>query len=364
MKTYLVGGAVRDKLMDYPFHERDWVVVGARPEDLLKQGFQQVGKDFPVFLHPQTKEEYALARTERKTAPGYHGFICDFNPNISLEEDLGRRDLTINAIAEDESGAIVDPYHGRRDLDDKCLRHVSPAFSEDPLRVLRVARFAARYAHLGFYIAPETLALMQTISTDGELQHLAAERIWQELRKALGEQSPAVFFQSLRDCNALHTLYPAWNASLSDDLLAALNSAAREGLNAQQVFALSCSNLTLTNCRALCEQLRADNASTELAARCADYTPLTPLANAEESLALLEQFDYLRRPELLAEFIDTIKILHDVEQLQVLHNNATALRAITAQSFIQQGAKGPAISRAMREARLALLEAKLLQRKS
>ncbi|MGJ8687657.1 MAG: multifunctional CCA tRNA nucleotidyl transferase/2'3'-cyclic phosphodiesterase/2'nucleotidase/phosphatase [Spongiibacteraceae bacterium] len=363
MKIYLVGGAVRDKLLNYPFHERDWVVVGARPEDLLDNGFQQVGKDFPVFLHPQTKEEYALARTERKTAPGYHGFVCDFNPNISLEEDLGRRDLTINAIAEDENGVIVDPYHGRRDLEDKCLRHVSPAFSEDPLRVLRVARFAARYAHLGFDIASETRQLMWAISLSGELQHLAAERIWQELRKALGERSPAVFFQSLRDCDALQTLFPEWSVSLTDTLLEALNKAAREGLNYQQVFALCCSNLSPADCRTLCEQLRADNASSYLALRCAEYTPLVTPASAEESLALLEQFDYLRRPELFTEFIDTIKILHNIEQLQALHNSAVELRAINAQRFIQQGAKGPAISSAMREARLALLETRLSQEK-
>jgi len=175
-KTFLVGGAVRDKLLNYPYTEHDWVVVGSSPEVMLTQGFKPVGKDFPVFLHPKTNEEYALARTERKTAPGYSGFSFHTAPDITLEDDLKRRDLTINAIAEDSDGQLVDPYGGQRDIQERYLRHVSEAFSEDPVRVLRVARFAARYHHLGFRVADETQALMRAMVACGEVNHLVAER--------------------------------------------------------------------------------------------------------------------------------------------------------------------------------------------
>ncbi|MBA2709928.1 MAG: multifunctional CCA addition/repair protein [Tatlockia sp.] len=208
MKIYLVGGAVRDKLLGYPVQERDWVVVGATPEQLLKQGYQQVGRDFPVFLHPKTKEEYALARTERKSAPGYYGFQCDFNQNISLEDDLLRRDLTINAMAEDEKGQLIDPYNGYLDLQSKILRHVSPAFSEDPVRVLRIARFAARYHHLGFTLADETRALMYKMVKQGELEHLVSERVWQEWQRSLEEKNPEIFIHILRSCGALTIILP------------------------------------------------------------------------------------------------------------------------------------------------------------
>ena len=208
MKTYLVGGAVRDELLDYPFHEKDWVVVGATVEDMLAQGYQQVGKDFPVFLHPQTKDEYALARTERKTAPGYKGFAVHASPEVTLEQDLERRDLTINAIAKDEDGHIVDPFHGMQDIHDKILRHVSPAFAEDPVRILRVARFAARYLHLGFIVAEETMQLMKNMVAAGEVDALVPERVWQEMEKALGERSPARFIEVLRDCGALKVILP------------------------------------------------------------------------------------------------------------------------------------------------------------
>jgi tRNA nucleotidyltransferase (CCA-adding enzyme) len=212
MKIYLVGGAVRDQLLGYPVKEQDWVVVGATPEILLQQGYQQVGRDFPVFLHPKTREEYALARTERKSAPGYHGFVCDFNPHVTLEDDLARRDLTINAMAMDTDGKIIDPYHGQRDLQAKLLRHVSPAFVEDPVRVLRVARFAARYHHLGFKLADETRVLMYEMVKQGELGHLIAERAWQEWQRSLEEKNPEVFIQILRSCGALHVVLPELDA--------------------------------------------------------------------------------------------------------------------------------------------------------
>ena len=208
MQKFLVGGAVRDRLLKLPVKDCDYMVVGSTPEELLSLGYQQVGKDFPVFLHPETGDEYALARTERKQGSGYNGFSCYSGKDVSLEDDLIRRDLTINAIAEDESGQVFDPYLGLQDLQDKLLRHVSPAFSEDPLRVLRVARFAARFCKLGFCIAPDTLLLMQQLSESGELSHLTPERVWAETEKALITDSPQVYFQVLRDCGALAVLFP------------------------------------------------------------------------------------------------------------------------------------------------------------
>jgi tRNA nucleotidyltransferase (CCA-adding enzyme) len=212
MKVYEVGGAVRDALLGLPVEERDWVVVGASPEELEAQGFRRVGKDFPVFLHPQTGEEYALARTERKIAPGYTGFAFDADANVTLEQDLARRDLTINAIARTADGELVDPWNGRADLERRVLRHVSPAFREDPLRVLRVARFAARFGPLGFVVAAETQGLMREIVDSGEIEALRAERVWQETVKALGTERPDVYFAVLRDCGALARVFPEIDA--------------------------------------------------------------------------------------------------------------------------------------------------------
>lgn len=208
MNVFLVGGAVRDSLLDRPVIEKDWVVIGETPESMIEQGFKPVGKDFPVFLHPETHDEYALARTERKTAPGYKGFAIHASPDVSLEQDLIRRDLTINAIAMDEQGNIHDPYLGKKDLENRILRHISPAFSEDPVRILRVARFAARYAHLGFSVADETMELMKQMVDTGETDHLVAERVWAELNKALSEKNPVAFFNVLKACNALQTIFP------------------------------------------------------------------------------------------------------------------------------------------------------------
>ena len=208
MKIYRVGGAVRDKLLNYPSDENDWVVVGATPQKMIDLGFVPVGSDFPVFIKPDTGEEYALARTERKSGHGYQGFTFHAAEDVSLEEDLVRRDLTINAMAEDPDGSLIDPYGGQRDLSDKLLRHVSDAFTEDPLRVLRVARFAARYHHLGFTIAPETLALMSSITASGELDYLVAERVWKETERALCERSPDIYIEILRQCGALKALFP------------------------------------------------------------------------------------------------------------------------------------------------------------
>ena len=212
MQVYLVGGAVRDQLLGHPYHEKDYVVVGATPEQLLAQGYQPVGKDFPVFLHPETKDEYALARTERKSGQGYHGFEFYTDISVTLEDDLIRRDLTINAIAMDDDGKIYDPYHGHEDLNNKILRHVSDAFAEDPLRVLRVARFAARYHQYGFTVAEETLALMQQLADSGELKALTPERVWKETSRALMERDADVYFETLRQCGALKVLFPEIDA--------------------------------------------------------------------------------------------------------------------------------------------------------
>lgn len=208
MEKYLVGGAVRDRLLGYPVKEQDWVVLGETPETMLSKGFRAVGKDFPVFLHPESHEEYALARTERKSAPGYKGFVVHADVDVTLEQDLLRRDLTINAIAMTPDGDIIDPYGGNEDLENRLFRHVSPAFAEDPVRILRVARFAARYQHLGFKLAPETRQLMQTMVAADEVDHLVPERIWAELFKALNEKSPSAFFYTLRDCDALAIIFP------------------------------------------------------------------------------------------------------------------------------------------------------------
>ncbi|MDB0047627.1 multifunctional CCA addition/repair protein [Porticoccaceae bacterium] len=208
MKIYRVGGAVRDKLLNYFSDENDWLVVGATPEKMVELGYLPVGNDFPVFIKPDTGEEYALARTERKSGHGYGGFTFHAAADVSLEEDLVRRDLTINAMAEDDDGQLYDPYQGQADLDKKILRHVSEAFTEDPLRVLRVARFAARYHHLGFTIAPETMALMTAIASSGELDYLVAERVWKETERALGERSPDIYIEVLRQCGALDVLFP------------------------------------------------------------------------------------------------------------------------------------------------------------
>lgn len=205
MKIYRVGGAVRDRLLGLPVRDQDWVVVGATPKDMEALGYRAVGRDFPVFLHPESKEEYALARTERKTAPGYRGFVFNTDPGVTLEEDLRRRDLTINAMAEDEDGSLIDYFGGRKDLEAGILRHVSPAFVEDPLRVLRLARFASRF---NFSVADETMALLRAISESGELEHLVAERVWTELEKSLAEAHPVRFFDVLRECHALARIFP------------------------------------------------------------------------------------------------------------------------------------------------------------
>ncbi|AWB53481.1 TPA: multifunctional CCA addition/repair protein [Pasteurella multocida] len=268
IKIYLVGGAVRDQLLNLVVKDRDWVVVGATPDELLSQGYQQVGKDFPVFLHPQTKEEYALARTELKAGSGYTGFICDFSPTISLEQDLSRRDLTINALAQDLDGKIYDFYGGLADLKQRLLRHVSPAFAEDPLRVLRVARFAARYHALGFTIASETRELMQQLSQSGELSNLTAERVWLETEKALLEPHPEVYFQTLQEVGALQVLFPE---------LAALQGVPNPAKYHPEIDTFVHTMLVLQQAVLLTENTDSDKSAVRFAAICHDLgKALTP----------------------------------------------------------------------------------------
>ncbi|MBQ4795909.1 multifunctional CCA addition/repair protein [Pectobacterium versatile] len=337
MKIYLVGGAVRDSLLGLPVTEKDWVVVGATPENLLAQGYQQVGKDFPVFLHPVSRDEYALARTERKSGKGYTGFICHAAPDVTLEQDLLRRDLTINAIARTERGDLIDPYHGRRDLENRLLRHVSEAFSEDPLRVLRVARFAARFAHLGFQIAEETMALMQKMAHEGELAYLTPERVWKETEKALGTSSPDVYFQVLRDCGALAVLFPEidnlygvpapakWHPEIDTGIhtMMTVAMAARLSPEIDVRFATLCHDLGkgltppelwprhlghgpagVKLVEALCQRLRVPNPIRDLAKLVAEYHDLVHTVQVLQPKTLLKLFDAIdvwRKPQRLEQ---------------------------------------------------------------
>ncbi|AVT60162.1 multifunctional CCA addition/repair protein [Pectobacterium versatile] len=337
MKIYLVGGAVRDSLLGLPVTEKDWVVVGATPENLLAQGYQQVGKDFPVFLHPVSRDEYALARTERKSGKGYTGFICHAAPDVTLEQDLLRRDLTINAIARTERGDLIDPYNGRRDLENRLLRHVSDAFSEDPLRVLRVARFAARFAHLGFQIAEETMALMQKMAHEGELAYLTPERVWKETEKALGTSSPDVYFQVLRDCGALAVLFPEidnlygvpapakWHPEIDTGIhtMMTVAMAARLSPEIDVRFATLCHDLGkgltppelwprhlghgpagVKLVEALCQRLRVPNPIRDLAKLVAEYHDLVHTVQVLQPKTLLKLFDAIdvwRKPQRLEQ---------------------------------------------------------------
>lgn len=343
MEVYLVGGAVRDGLLGLPVKDRDWVVVGATANEMLSQGYTQVGKDFPVFLHPKTQEEYALARTERKVTKGYGGFEVSAGVDVTLEEDLARRDLTINAIAEDESGKLIDPYGGQADLKKKRLRHVTAAFSEDPLRVLRVARFMARLYHKGFYVDEQTLALMIDISTTDELSALAAERVWVEVDKSLMAQSPSLFFLSLKDCGALLTLFPEIDALFGVDqrqdyhpeidagvhTMMVLDQAAKMGACPEVRFAALVHDLgkadtppellprhighekrSVTRIKQLCCRLKIPKRYHELAVLVAQYHTQCHQAfelKPSTLLRLLEALDCFRRPERLAHFLQACR---------------------------------------------------------
>jgi tRNA nucleotidyltransferase (CCA-adding enzyme) len=324
MRVYLVGGAVRDRLLGLPVRERDWVVVGATPQQMLALGYTPVGKDFPVFLHPETKEEYALARNERKTGPGYTGFAVHADPGVTLKEDLLRRDLTINAMAETPDGELIDPYGGRDDLDNGILRHVSPAFAEDPVRILRIARFAARFSRWGFHVAHDTNRLLRTMVASGEVDQLVPERVWAELVKALAEPVPERFFMVLHGCGALArlfpelgSLYPAAGHAATPPVQAVLPvlqaAVGLSGETAVRWAALICDidntapdALDTPRLEAMCNRLRAPNACRELALLALQYRrqvhDIADLAPAAV-LDLLTALDALRRADRLDDFL-------------------------------------------------------------
>ena len=363
MKIFRVGGAVRDTLLGYPHHETDWVVVGSTPEEMIANGFTQVGRDFPVFLHPESKEEYALARTERKSGPGYRGFEVHADPSVTLEEDLERRDLTINAMAMDESGAIVDPHGGQADLDAKILRHVSPHFVEDPLRVLRVARFAARYHHLGFTVAAETLSLMAEIVAADELPHLSTERVWVETEKALGEQHPEIYCQVLSDCGALAALLPELAVSQG---IAALSRATPHTERADCRWAALLSDLPEARAADASERLKAPKAYSLLATRVSGgrLRIKSALKDGTECMTLLKTLDALRREEPFEGFCETLVALEQnstdaMNAVETLRKTRNAAKTIKAADFSDQGIAGPALGAAIEAAQIEIIKALL-----
>ncbi|MDR9752047.1 multifunctional CCA addition/repair protein [Pseudomonas sp. SZMC_28357] len=402
MQIYKVGGAVRDRLLGQPVTDIDRVVVGASAEEMIAKGFRPVGADFPVFLDPKTGDEYALARTERKSGRGYGGFVFHASPEVTLEEDLVRRDLTINAMAEDDHGNLTDPYHGQSDLEARVLRHVSPAFAEDPLRVLRVARFAARYAGLGFSIAPETLELMRALSESGELQALTAERSWKEISRALMEDQPQVFIQVLRDCGALEVLMPEVDALFGVPQPEAHHPEIDTGVHTLSVLhqaALNEQPLTvrwacllhdlgkgltpksewprhiahefkgLKLIKAVNERFKAPRDCQELALLVGEYHTHGHRAlelKASTLLALLQSFDVYRRPQRFEEFIAACEMdargrkgleQRSYPQAEYLRGAASAARAVEVQPLLEKGFKGPELGEAIKRERLKVLKA-------
>ncbi|HET9388841.1 MAG TPA: multifunctional CCA addition/repair protein [Steroidobacteraceae bacterium] len=398
MEVYLVGGAVRDRLLGLPIRERDWVVVGARPQELESAGYVSVGKEFPVFLHPETREEYALARLERKVAPGYRGFTTQFSPDVTLEEDLRRRDLTINAMAQTSAGEIIDPYGGQRDLHARLLRHVSDAFTEDPVRILRVARFAARFAERGFTVSPDTLALMRTMVDSGEVDALVPERVWQETDRALGESRPDVFFETLRACGALTRIFPElaalygvpqpprWHPEIDTGVhvMLALRYAARIGAPTSVRFAVLTHDLgkALTPAErwpshhgheeagvplveALAQRLKVPNGYRDLAVLGARHHAVIHRAaelRAETILKLLESSDAFRRPERFAELLLVCESdargrtgleARPYPQAGYLQQALQAAAAISLSDEERAGLQGTQIRDRLRERRLA-----------
>lgn len=401
MQIYKVGGAVRDRLLGQPVTDTDWVVVGATSEEMLVKGYRPVGTDFPVFLHPLTGEEYALARTERKNGVGYGGFVFHASPEVTLEQDLIRRDLTINAMAEDKDGQLTDPYGGQQDLEARILRHVSPAFAEDPLRVLRVARFAARYAPLGFSIAPETLALMRQLSESGELKALTPERSWKEISRALMEERPDVFIRVLHDCGALQELMPEVEAlfgvpqpeahhpeiDTGEHILRVLLQAARHQQPLSVRWACLLHDLGkgatppdewprhiahehtgLPLIKAVNERVKAPKECQELALLVGQYHTHGHRAlelKPSTLLDLLQSFDVYRRPQRFEEFIAACEMdargrqgfeERDYPQAIYLRGAADAARAVSVQPLLEKGLKGQELGNALREARLDRLK--------
>jgi tRNA nucleotidyltransferase (CCA-adding enzyme) len=325
VKAYVVGGAVRDELLGLPVADHDWVVVGATPEEMVAAGYRPVGADFPVFLHPETHEEHALARTERKQGRGYKGFTVHAAPDVTLEQDLARRDLTINAIARDESGRLIDPFGGARDLKAGVLRHVSDAFGEDPVRVLRLARFAARYE---FRVADETIALVRRMVAAGELEHLVAERVWKELSIGLAEPHPELMFSTLETCGALAPLFPELRVDR-----AALQRAASESASLDVRFALLAWPLAEDSMRALCDRLRVPTDPRELAlcvCRCKSRIVASGSAPARELLDLLKRADAFRRPERFNALLRTARLAEPKISTARIDAARTAAAAVDA----------------------------------
>ncbi len=355
LKVYLVGGAVRDQLLGLPVQERDWVVVGSTPEEMLALGYRQVGNSFPVFLHPTTSEEYALARTELKIGPGYQGFEVNYSTEVSLEEDLQRRDLTINAIAEDPAGGIIDPYGGRQDLEARLLRHVSSAFIEDPVRVLRVARFQARLGGLNFRIAEETKLIMQQIVNSGEIDNLVAERVWQELCKALLTTQPWRFFEVLNQCGAIDRLIPESKNEL-DLCNRVLSCATSHSQNPVVRFAACASSMNLSDIESICERLKVPREYADLAALTHQYgeffeqsTQLPP----PKVLNGLKSLDAFRRPNRFELFLLAAEALSRARgsrehwphpQREYLHTARLQAAAITSKDLTKVNLKGKALA--------------------
>ncbi|MED6322258.1 MAG: CCA tRNA nucleotidyltransferase [Pseudomonadota bacterium] len=385
MQIYLVGGAVRDALLNRKVVERDYVVVGATPEEMLSQGFTQVGKDFPVFLHPKTQEEYALARTERKSGKGYTGFVCDASSSVTLEEDLLRRDLTVNAIAQDNLGNLIDPYGGKKDLENRLLRHVSEAFSEDPLRVFRVARFATRYAYLGFTIATETMALMQSMAQSGELSTLSAERVWQETKRSLLEKTPHVFFTVLNQAHGLNDWFTELERNVDTALETLKTAVALEKAENESVvkytgsetplpessdsetarlitrFTALLTHLNEEEAKQLCSRLKVQNQVSEIVSLACKFKGF--LLNAQNSpadlLALFNGCDAWRREErftlLLSAFAPYAhnKGVDWQHQQKRIENALAAANQVNVQDIIATGVKGPEIKDALNRAKLS-----------
>ncbi len=377
MQVYLVGGAVRDALLNRKVVERDYVVVGATPEEMLSQGFTQVGKDFPVFLHPKTQEEYALARTERKSGKGYTGFVCDASSSVTLEEDLLRRDLTVNAIAQDNYGKLIDPYGGKKDLENRVLRHVSEAFSEDPLRVFRVARFATRYAYLGFTIATETMALMQSMAESGELSTLSAERVWQETKRSLLEKTPHVFFTVLNQAHGLNDWFTELERNIDTALETLKTAVDLEKVENESLvkdtgsetarlitrFTALLTHLNEEEAKLLCSRLKVQNQVSEIVSLACKFKGF--LLNAQNSpadlLALFNGCDAWRRKErftlLLSAFTPYAHNKGVDWQLQRkrIENALSAANQVNVQDIIATGVKGPEIKDALNQAKLAAI---------
>ena len=346
MKIYTVGGAVRDALLGLPVKDHDHVVVGATPDDMLRRGFRPVGKDFPVFLHPKTQEEYALARTERKTAPGYRGFVFHAAPDVTLEDDLVRRDLTINAIARDEDGQLTDPFGGVDDINNKVFRHVSEAFGEDPVRILRVARFAARYGD--FTVAPATLALMRSMVANGEVDALVAERVWQEVAKGLLEAQPSRMLAVLQECGALPRILP--ELGITPHLLQAIDRAAAEGHELCVRFAVLMLAVPVAQINALSERLRVPNDCRELAVMAAREQAAIAGAlalSAEELVRLCERCDGLRKPQRFVQLLQAVacdartRQECDFPQSAWLQAMLAAVRGVDAGALAQACAQEP-----------------------